>query len=95
MTTGSSSKPDLQLIYGVCMPHAPPACDGGLQTCVIHLKLLLTVHAAAGVCCRYFYYTAGSGGVGTTILETSFLLAGTDVEVYVDNKKVRDRLRHG
>lgn len=38
---------------------------------------------------RYFYYTAGSGGVGTTILETSFLLAGTDVEVFVDSKKVR------
>lgn len=38
---------------------------------------------------RYFYYTAGSGGVGTTILETSFLLAGTDVEVYVDGKMVK------
>lgn len=37
---------------------------------------------------RYFYYTAGSGGVGTTILETSFLLAGTDVVVYVDGKEV-------
>ena len=37
---------------------------------------------------RYFYYTAGSGGVGTTILETSFLLAGTDVVVYVDGQEV-------
>lgn len=25
---------------------------------------------------RYSYYTAGSGGAGPTILETSFLLAG-------------------
>ena len=39
---------------------------------------------------RYFYYTAGSGGVGTTILETSFLLAGTDVTVYADGKEVPD-----
>ena len=38
---------------------------------------------------RYTYYTAGSGGVGPTILETSFLLAGTDVVVYRDNKRVR------
>ena len=37
---------------------------------------------------RYTYYTAGSGGVGTTILETSFLLAGTDVVVYSDGEKV-------
>ena len=37
---------------------------------------------------RYTYYTAGSGGVGPTILETSFLLAGTDVVVYSDGEKV-------
>ena len=37
---------------------------------------------------RYTYYTAGSGGVGPTILETSFLLAGTDVVVYRDGKRV-------
>ena len=43
---------------------------------------------------RYFYYTAGSGGVGTTILETSFLLAGTDVIVYVDGKEVSAGLWH-
>lgn len=28
---------------------------------------------------RYSYYTAGSGGAGPTILETSFLLAGEEV----------------
>lgn len=38
---------------------------------------------------RYTYYTAGSGGVGQTILETSFLLAGTDVVVYSEGKKVQ------
>lgn len=37
---------------------------------------------------RYSYYTAGSGGAGPTILETSFLLAGEDVIVYKDNKEV-------
>ncbi|KAI8469515.1 MAG: saccharopine dehydrogenase-like protein [Monoraphidium minutum] len=31
---------------------------------------------------RYSYYTAGSGGAGPTILETSFLLAGEDCTVY-------------
>lgn len=43
---------------------------------------------------RYSYYTAGSGGVGPTILETSFLLAGTDVVVYRDGKKARQALSH-
>lgn len=42
---------------------------------------------------RYTYYTAGSGGVGPTILETSFLLAGTDVVVYRDGKKVSTKCR--
>jgi len=31
---------------------------------------------------RYSYYTAGSGGAGQTILETSFLLAGEECTVY-------------
>jgi hypothetical protein len=37
---------------------------------------------------RYSYYTAGSGGVGPTIMETSMLLAGEDVTVYADGKQV-------
>ena len=41
---------------------------------------------------RYSYYTAGSGGVGPTILETSFLLAGTDVVVYRDGNRVSTTL---
>lgn len=41
---------------------------------------------------RYTYYTAGSGGVGPTIMETSMLLAGTDVTVFKDNERVRMRL---
>lgn len=40
---------------------------------------------------RYSYYTAGSGGVGPTILETSFLLAGTDVVVYKDGERVHTK----
>jgi hypothetical protein len=31
---------------------------------------------------RYSYYTAGSGGAGKTILETTFLLAGEEVNVF-------------
>ena len=44
---------------------------------------------------RYTYYTAGSGGVGPTILETSFLLAGTDVVVYSNGEKVASTADHG
>uniref|UniRef100_A0A061SB72 Saccharopine dehydrogenase-like protein n=1 Tax=Tetraselmis sp. GSL018 TaxID=582737 RepID=A0A061SB72_9CHLO len=36
----------------------------------------------------YSYFTAGSGGVGPTILETSFLLAGEEVTAYKDGKAV-------
>lgn len=32
--------------------------------------------------CRFYYYTAGSGGAGPTILATSFLLLGEEVVVY-------------
>ena len=35
---------------------------------------------------RYSYYTAGSGGAGPTILETSFLLAGEECTVYKEGK---------
>lgn len=35
---------------------------------------------------RYSYYTAGSGGAGPTILETSFLLAGEECTVYKDGQ---------
>jgi len=43
----------------------------------------------------YSYYTAGSGGVGPTILETSLLLAGTPVIVYANGEKVsNNRLLH-
>ena len=36
----------------------------------------------------YSYYTAGSGGVGPTIMETSLLLAGTPVTVFANGEKV-------
>lgn len=32
--------------------------------------------------CRFYYYTAGSGGAGPTILATSFLLLGEEVIAY-------------
>lgn len=31
---------------------------------------------------RYYYYTAGTGGAGPTILATSFLLLGEEVVAY-------------
>ena len=34
----------------------------------------------------YSYYTAGSGGAGPTILNTTFLLAGEDVVAYKDGQ---------
>ena len=37
----------------------------------------------------YNYFTAGSGGVGTTILATSFLLCGEDVILYENGEKVK------
>jgi hypothetical protein len=36
----------------------------------------------------YSYYTAGTGGVGPTILETTFLLAGEPVVVYKDGERL-------
>ena len=38
---------------------------------------------------RYSYFTAGSGGAGPTILETSLLLAGEEVVVYKEGKQFR------
>ncbi|OAY66925.1 hypothetical protein ACMD2_24015 [Ananas comosus] len=38
---------------------------------------------------RFFYYTAGSGGAGPTILATSFLLLGEDVIAYNKGKQIK------
>ncbi|CAI9106184.1 OLC1v1005267C1 [Oldenlandia corymbosa var. corymbosa] len=38
---------------------------------------------------RYYYYTAGSGGAGPTILATSFLLLGEEVVAYSKGVEVR------
>ncbi|KAI3968251.1 hypothetical protein MKX01_018554 [Papaver californicum] len=38
---------------------------------------------------RFFYYTAGSGGAGPTILATSFLLLGEEVVAYNRGEKVK------
>ena len=37
----------------------------------------------------YSYFTAGSGGAGTTILATSFLLCGEEVTAYKDGAPIR------
>lgn len=39
---------------------------------------------------RFYYYTAGSGGAGPTILSTSFLLLGEDVVAYSKGSLVGD-----
>ncbi|KAJ7959720.1 Saccharopine dehydrogenase [Quillaja saponaria] len=38
---------------------------------------------------RFYYYTAGSGGAGPTILATSFLLLGEEVVAYSKGEKIR------
>ncbi|XP_075520138.1 uncharacterized protein LOC142553634 [Primulina tabacum] len=38
---------------------------------------------------RFYYYTAGSGGAGPTILSTSFLLLGEEVIAYNKGEKVK------
>ncbi|CAM0146098.1 unnamed protein product [Urochloa decumbens] len=38
---------------------------------------------------RFFYYTAGSGGAGPTILTTSFMLLGEDVIAYNKGEEVK------
>ncbi|WVZ54574.1 hypothetical protein U9M48_005351 [Paspalum notatum var. saurae] len=38
---------------------------------------------------RFFYYTAGTGGAGPTILATSFLLLGEDVIAYNKGKEIK------
>lgn len=38
---------------------------------------------------RFFYYTAGSGGAGPTLLATSFLLLGEDVIAYNKGKEIK------
>ncbi|CAN6325757.1 unnamed protein product [Urochloa humidicola] len=38
---------------------------------------------------RFFYYTAGSGGAGPTVLTTSFLLLGDDVIAYNKGEEIK------
>ncbi|KAK6141533.1 hypothetical protein DH2020_024725 [Rehmannia glutinosa] len=38
---------------------------------------------------RFYYYTAGSGGAGPTILSTSFLLLGEEVVAYSKGEKIK------
>ncbi|CAO2153358.1 unnamed protein product [Urochloa humidicola] len=38
---------------------------------------------------RFFYYTAGSGGAGPTVLTTSFLLLGEDVIAYNKGEEIK------
>lgn len=41
--------------------------------------------------CRFYYYTAGSGGAGPTILATSFLLLGEEVVAYNKGQRTKSR----
>lgn len=44
-----------------------------------NLQLLISLYC---LLFRFYYYTAGSGGAGPTILSTSFLLLGEEVVAY-------------
>jgi hypothetical protein len=69
-------------------------CRGGFtmlpsKVTALHSAAVVS-HAGEGtepVRLLYSYYTAGTGGVGPTILETSFLLAGEPVLAYKDGKQ--------
>jgi hypothetical protein len=49
---------------------------------VIHSFIPIPTLYVAKFLFRFFYYTAGTGGAGPTILTTSFLLLGEDVIAY-------------
>jgi hypothetical protein len=60
------------IIY--CMIYGLSAWYFSLHPYVIYMLLIPPF--------RFFYYTAGSGGAGPTVLATSFLLLGEDVIAY-------------
>jgi hypothetical protein len=88
---------DVLKVLGVCCLQeralSPPCCATATTQ---QAALVLLIHtlgcllpAGEGIeptMLRYSYYTAGSGGAGPTILETSFLLAGEQCTVYKEGQ---------
>lgn len=80
-----------------CSERRPPGCldTSGKPGATTSYTENSTVQPVEPKRVLYSYYTAGSGGVGPTILETSLLLAGTPVTVYANGEKVSALHAHG
>lgn len=53
-----------------------------LSISLCHFVFEILVQLTCVLALRFYYYTAGSGGAGPTILSTSFLLLGEEVVAY-------------
>ncbi|RWR74728.1 Saccharopine dehydrogenase isoform 2 [Cinnamomum micranthum f. kanehirae] len=77
--------------------NVPAITTGGIYPGVSNVMAAELVHLARNESedeperLRFFYYTAGSGGAGPTILATSFLLLGEDVIAYNKGEKIKLR----
>ncbi|GKU93982.1 hypothetical protein SLEP1_g7529 [Rubroshorea leprosula] len=73
----------------------PAITTGGIYPGVSNLMAAELVHAARSESkgeperLRFYYYTAGTGGAGPTILATSFLLLGEEVVAYNKGEKIK------
>ncbi|TVU03761.1 hypothetical protein EJB05_50699, partial [Eragrostis curvula] len=73
----------------------PAITSAGIYPGVSNVMAAELVHAARSEndCeperLRFFYYTAGSGGAGPTILTTSFMLLGEDVTAYNKGEEIK------
>ncbi|CAL9133480.1 unnamed protein product [Musa acuminata var. zebrina] len=73
----------------------PAITTGGIYPGVSNVMAAELVHSAKSENAgeperlRFFYYTAGSGGAGPTILATSFLLLGEDVIAYNKGEMIK------
>ncbi|XP_065862201.1 uncharacterized protein [Euphorbia lathyris] len=73
----------------------PAITTGGIYPGVSNVMAAELVRAAATESkgnperLRFYYYTAGTGGAGPTILATSFLLLGEDVVAYNKGEKIK------
>ncbi|KAF8706500.1 hypothetical protein HU200_030776 [Digitaria exilis] len=72
----------------------PAITTAGIYPGVSNVMAAELVHAARSESgeperLRFFYYTAGTGGAGPTILATSFLLLGEDVIAYNKGEEIK------
>ena len=81
----SCDSPVRRFILPLCMRLLLPVLATSSLYVLLLLLLLFSGEGLEPTFLRYSYYTAGSGGAGPTILETSFLLAGETCTVYKEN----------